>query len=234
MSRLLLPWLLNYITLPYYLHYTTLLTTTTLFYCYYYYCCSYLSILIFKPVSLCHWPCRRCRPCRRRPCRRHCYRHHRRPYCRRRHRRLRCRCHCHLRCRPRCRRHRCRRRCCCPRCRHRRCSTPRKSRRILPHPRRPPTHRAQHARWSASTPGPQWKAPWIHLSHRMMPGEKLEQANDPTQRMPPPSTPSPQSPPRGDSGHACACRQHGEASHNPSCIYPWLVGEGEKEEESNR
>jgi hypothetical protein len=32
MSQLLLPWLLRYITLPYYLHYTTLLTNTTLFY----------------------------------------------------------------------------------------------------------------------------------------------------------------------------------------------------------
>jgi hypothetical protein len=38
----------------------------------------------------------------------------------------------------------------------------------------------------------------------------------------------------GDSMHACACCQHGEASHDPSYLYPWLVGEGEKEEESNK
>jgi cytochrome c553 len=37
-----------------------------------------------------------------------------------------------------------------------------------------------------------------------------------------------------DSGHACACCHHDEASHDPSNLYPWLVGEGEKEEESNK
>jgi hypothetical protein len=55
-----------------------------------------------------------------------------------------------------------------------------------------------------------------------------DRVSGPTRRMPPPSTPSPQSPLRGDSRHACACCHHGEASHDPSCLYPLLVGEGEK------
>jgi hypothetical protein len=38
----------------------------------------------------------------------------------------------------------------------------------------------------------------------------------------------------GDSEHACASRQHGEANHDPSCLYPWLVGGESEEEENNR
>jgi hypothetical protein len=37
----------------------------------------------------------------------------------------------------------------------------------------------------------------------------------------------------GDSGHVCACRQRGEANHDSSYLYPWLVGERESEEEEN-
>jgi hypothetical protein len=37
----------------------------------------------------------------------------------------------------------------------------------------------------------------------------------------------------GDSGHTCVCRQRGEANHDPSCLYPWLVGEVESEEEES-
>jgi hypothetical protein len=218
-------------TLHYLTTYTTLLTNTTLFYCYYYYYYS-LSILIFKPVPLCHWPCCRCRRphhrrhCCRHPCRRRCCRHHHRPCCRRYHpRHHRC-CRCHRR--PHCRRRRhhprCRRCCRRPRRNCPRRSTPRRSQRSLPHPRRSPTHpthRAWHARWITSTPGPQWKAPWSQLSPRMTLGEKPEQASGQTRRMLPPSTPSPQSPSRRDSGRACAFRQRGEANRDPSCLYPW-------------
>jgi hypothetical protein len=59
----------------------------------------------------------------------------------------------------------------------------------------------------------------------MTPGEKLEQANDQTRRRPCPSTT------REGSEHACACHQRGEVNHDPYCLYPWLIGEGESEEE---
>jgi hypothetical protein len=239
------------------LHYITLLLTlrysnTTLIH-YYLLLLLLLSILIFKPVALCHWTCRRCRRhCRRRPCRRHRHPCRHRPCCRRRrpcyYRRCPCRHHRHPRCRRRCcrhrrpcrrRRHPCRRRRhCCHRPHHRhrrRRFTPRKSRRSLPLPRRPPPnhliHRARHARWSASMHGLRWTDPWSHLNPRMMPPERLEWAIDHTQRRPPPSIPSRQSPPREDLERSCVCRQHDEASLCPSYPCPWSVGKGGSEEE---
>jgi hypothetical protein len=97
--------------------------------------------------------------------------------------------------------------------------------RVYYHPTHP-THQAQHARWSASTPRPWWTAPWSHLSPRMTPGEKPEPVIAQTRRRPPLSTKNRRSPSREDSEHACACRQRTEASHYPSYLYPWLEREG--------
>jgi hypothetical protein len=116
--------------------------------------------------------------------------HHRRHLSRRR-----CYRPCHHR-RRRChrppRRHLCRR------------STPQKSRRSPPLPRRPPlSHsicRARHARWSASTLGLQWKTPWSHPSPRMTRRGMWERVIDHTWRKPPLSTPSRQNPLREDLG----------------------------------
>jgi hypothetical protein len=65
----------------------------------------------------------------------------------------------------------------------------------------------------------------------MTPGEKPKPAMAQTWRRPPPSTLNHRSPLREDSEHACACRQCGEANHCPSCLYPWLVRKGAKDEE---
>jgi hypothetical protein len=42
---------------------------------------------------------------------------------------------------------------------------------------------------------------------------------------PPPSTQSHRSPPREDLDRASACRQHGGASRDFSCLCPWSDGE---------
>jgi hypothetical protein len=157
------------------------------------------------PAALCHCPCRR----RRRPCRRPCRLHHH--LCR-------CPCCCHLHCRR---------------------STPWSRKSPPPPPRRPPpsraTHRARCARWIASTPAPQWTAPWSLLSPQTTPEGTLEQATDHTWRKPPLSIPSPQSPPRVDSEDACASCQRGGAIPCLSCLCPWSCrrGRSEEEEESN-
>jgi hypothetical protein len=63
----------------------------------------------------------------------------------------------------------------------------------------------------------------------MTPGEKPEQANGLTRRMPPPSTPSPQSPPRGTQGTlALAVSTARPATTPPASTHGWLEKERKK------